>query len=165
VSEQRRNGGDPAPAARFVNAIPAEHPERGPVERVCLDALAELGTGWRISIHPDGTDWMCAVTRATPNGSRNRNFAVGQQRQNGRSLRSMIFAVARDLKRDTDLRFGMIVVNELSDSVLTDFVALVKVAGGQFHPDGWITLPDERVWPGFIDRAQELGVSLAASVR
>jgi hypothetical protein len=166
VSFSRRGAGNEGTlAARFVNAIPRDHPERDVVERVCLEALAELGTDWRISIHPDGNDWMCAVTRVTPNGSRNRNFAIGTQRQNARSVRSMVFGVAKELKRDTDLRFGMIVTNHLSDAILADFVALVKVTGGHFHPDGWITLPEDRMWPGFMDRAAELGVDLAASVR
>ena len=148
-----------------MSAIPAEHPEREAVERVCLDALAELGSEWRISLHPDGNDWMCAVTRVTTNGSRNRNFAIGLQRQNARAVRSMVFGVAKELKRDTDLRFGMMVTNELTDAALADLVALVKVTGGQFHPDGWITLPADKMWPAFIDRAEELGVQLAASVR
>jgi hypothetical protein len=166
VSSSRRSlGNDGPPSARLINAVPLDHPEREAVERVCQEALSELGAEWRISLHPDGNDWMCAITRSTPNGARNRNFAIGIQRQNARSVRSMVFAVAKELKRDTDLRFGMMVTNELTDAAFADLVALVKLTGGQFHPDGWITLPMDKMWPAFIDRAEEMGVSLAASVR
>jgi hypothetical protein len=59
----------------------------------------------------------------------------------------------------------MIPIGKLSDETVAQLVDLVGHYGGQLHPDGWITLPDDKAWPAFLNRTDSLGVTLAASVR
>jgi hypothetical protein len=152
-----------------MSDIPREHPHKATIEDVCQTTLRQLGSGWFITIktaRPGHKEWSLGVGHRRPGKPpQQRNLGLPRVAQNADGLQSILSSAVAEIKDEPVLTFGMVPSQQLGQETVSSFIDLVGQFDGRVHPDGWITLADEKRWPDFLKRAEEMGVSLAASVR
>lgn len=153
----------------LVTNIPEAHPSKVAVEETCQDLLYELGPAWFITISAVAgrrKDWDIGIGRRRPGKPPQfRNTAIHRGSQNAAFVRKWLATASAQIKNEPVMTFGMMPLGEVSDAAVSELLDMVGQYGGRVHPDGWITLDDQKAWPKFLDHAARLGVTLVASVR
>jgi hypothetical protein len=151
--------------AQFKSAIPETHAHKEAIEKECRRFLEDAGPQWLISITPQHGTWAVALGCRRAGRTVLRSSRLSERAQNMEVIGKWLRSSAREIREEAELQFGMMPVGNLSDQAASDLVDLVGLFGGRLHPDGWITLADEKSWPSFLTRVEEAGITLAASVR
>jgi len=150
----------------FRSAIPEAHPYKAAIEEACQELLDKWGSEWFIAIAlEERGKWGICVGRRRPTRTYVRTSSPGREEQNPKSVGKWLREASRQIRQESELQFGMVPLGDLSETAASELVDLVGLYGGRLHPDGWITLADEKAWPAFLRRVEGLGVTLAASVR
>jgi hypothetical protein len=149
--------------------IPETHPQKAAVEEVCARMLGELGSQWFISIRltTDQVSWeVCLGWRRPDLPLRNRNWVVRPPRQDAGSIEKFLRETSSQLQRESEARFGMEPFAKLSEDDRLRLQDLLGQFGGRLHPDGWITLDDDKLWRRLEETVRDqLSIRLVASVR
>ncbi len=145
--------------------IPDDHPRREELERRCLAVLDDLGPGWRVTISSDGRYWQVSLRHphtgaGQPALTNMRAFSLEPP-----EVERFLRRAGNQMKQEGGRRFGMTPVTMPTEEQQITLIDLVVLNGGRLHPDGWITLDDDKRWPAVIEKALEVGVVLAAAVR
>jgi hypothetical protein len=155
---------DRDPAA-LTSQIPSSHPYKRDIELVCDRLLDEWGAGWYISISAIERGQVSVAVGRRGSMTAMRNAVVRHTNQTPNFIERWLRQTVATLNKEANLQFGMIPVGQVPENSATELIDLVGLYGGRLHPDGWITLPNDKGWPGLMDQAQRLGITLAASVR
>jgi hypothetical protein len=149
--------------------IPESHPQKAAVEEVCARVLAALGSQWFISIQvaSDQASWEICLGWRRPNGPfRNRNWVARPARQDAASIEKFLRQTSVELRRESDVRFGMEPLGKLSEDDRDRLQDLLGQFGGRLGQDGWISVDDDREWPRLENAVRsQLSIQLVASVR
>jgi hypothetical protein len=155
----------PQSRPRFVSAIPDNHPYKAEIEDACLRLLDEWGPGWRIGISANARSAWAMHLRRDGSSGQQRYREFSEQAFKAANVERWLRETIAEIRAASNPVFGMMPMGKLSDEPLFKLVDLVGLFGGRLHPDGWITLADEKAWPAFLKRVEEVGVKLVASVR
>jgi len=155
----------------FTSRIPDEHRYKSEIEAHAQRLLADLGSGWSLSITVP-FDRRClelCLVRRLGDGARtrNRNWIATPPQQEPATVAKWLRAAADEMGEESKTRFGMIPMERLDLEAQGALLELVVEFGGRMNPDySWITFPEERTWRTFEERVlADLGLRLVASVR
>jgi hypothetical protein len=155
----------------FTSRIPDEHPHKSEIEAQAQRLMAELGTGWSLSItipFDRRCLELCLVRRLGEGArSRNRNWIAAPPQQDPVTVGRWLRAAADEMREESKTRFGMVPMDRLDREAQGALLDLVVQFGGRMNPeDCWITFPEDRTWRAFEDRVlADLGLRLVASLR
>src|SRR5687767_4386413 len=97
------------------STIPEDHPQKGRIEAVCQRVLGQLGQDWAITVEAsDRTDWAVALLRRR-NGKHphQRNWEAPPRAQQPAAIESWLREAARQIRQESDVRFGMMPIGKL----------------------------------------------------